>query len=416
MSNGLPLMVNVLGAGLGGFVFWIVTARSVPPAVVAQASAMVSAMFGVAQLSQQHWIANLPQLITASPRPRRVAGLAYAMATASTAIVALGYVVIGPHVASGLTFLSDPELTAVFLAGCVAWSWFSLQDAALAGVRQGRLVLAENTVWSLARLGMVVAFAAAGLELSVARILGTWLLPAAVLVAVVSTYLFVGPGAALAAPRGHHTFERKTLFTHMGFEHLAAIASGVATIVLPAVALSTLGATRAAPFLAAYSILLVLENALGSFVAALTVELRRSRSSSRPLLLVTAALLAAMCVVAIVGALLFADDLMGLFGAEYRGPGAEVLMVLVLGLPAQSLWLLSISLNRVNAAGVRNFMQQLAYTTVLLATLMVAPIDGVTGIAWCVVAARWAAALVSAVDQFVLRRRTHSRQAMVMVV
>ena len=62
MANGLPLAMNVLAAGLGGFLFWIVTARSAEPAVVAHATAMVASMFGVAQLSQQHLIDNVPPL------------------------------------------------------------------------------------------------------------------------------------------------------------------------------------------------------------------------------------------------------------------------------------------------------------------------------------------------------------------
>src|SRR5829696_94212 len=84
LANGVPLIVNVLAAGVGGFVFWIVTARSVEPAVVAEASAMVASMFGVAQLSLQHLMANVPPLIAASPRPRRLAGHAYLLGATLT--------------------------------------------------------------------------------------------------------------------------------------------------------------------------------------------------------------------------------------------------------------------------------------------------------------------------------------------
>src|SRR3954454_10089521 len=249
IANGVPLIVNVLGAGVAGFVFWIVTARSVDPSVVAQATAMVASMFGVAQLSQQHLIVNVPPLIAASPHPRRVAGRAYALAAGLTAITALGYAVIGPRVASGLAFLGQDRLGALFVIGCLAWSWFSLQDAVLAGVRKGHVVLAENTAWGVARLAIVALIPIAGLDLSVAWIVGSWLLPAVALVVAVTWYLFAGPHAVLSTPLGDHTYDRRTLLTYMGLEHLTAIANGIATIVLPAVALSMLGAGPAATLL-----------------------------------------------------------------------------------------------------------------------------------------------------------------------
>jgi hypothetical protein len=374
-------------------------------------------MFGVAQLSQQHLIVNVPPLIAASPHPRRVAGRAYTLAAGLTAITALGYVLIGPRVASGLEFLGHERLAALFVVGCLAWSWFSLQDAVLAGVRKGHVVLAENTAWGVARLAMVALIPIAGLDLSVGWIVGSWLLPAVALVVVVTWYLFAGPHAVLSTPLGDHTFDRRTLLTYMGLEHLTAIANGVATIVLPAVALSLLGAGPAAPFLTAYSFILVCENALASFAGAFAVELRRSARSAGQLLRVTGALLFVGSVIVIVAALLFADDLMALFGAEYRQPGGTVLTVLVLGLPARSVWLIASSINRVNAAGFRNLVQQLAYTGVLVVSLVLADVHSATAIAWCVVIARYAAAAVSAVDIVVLRRRTASSpQAMVSVV
>jgi hypothetical protein len=417
LANGVPLIVNVLAAGVGGFVFWIVTARSVEPAVVAEASAMVASMFGVAQLSLQHLMANVPPLIAASPRPRRLAGHAYLLGATLTAVTAVGYVVFGPRLASGLDFLRDRELAAVFVLGCLAWSCFSLQDAVLAGVRKGHIVLAENTAWSLARLAIVVLAPLAGLELGVAWIVGSWLLPAVLLVAAVSGYLFVGPRAALRDPLGDHAIDRRRLLRHMGLEQLTAIANGIATIVVPVVALSILGAGDAAPFLTAYSFILVCENALASFAGAFAVELRRSARSAGQLLRVTGTLLFGGSLVVIVGAVLFADDLMALFGPEYREPGGAVLTVLVLGLPARSLWLVAGAINRVNSAGLRNLVQQLAYSVVLVALLLLVDVQSGTAIAWCAVVARWSAAAVSAVDILALRRRDDPRrQTMVSVV
>jgi hypothetical protein len=108
---------------------------------------------------------------------------------------------------------------------------------------------------------------------------------------------------------------------------------------------------------------------------------------------------------------------MALFGPEYREPGGAVLTVLVLGLPARSLWLVAGAINRVNSAGLRNLVQQLAYSVVLVALLLLVDVQSGTAIAWCAVVARWSAAAVSGVDILALRRRDDDRrQTMVSVV
>ena len=62
-ANGGALIVNVFVSGMGGFAFWIIAARSVEPAAVAQATAMITSILGVVSLSQQSLVVNLPILI-----------------------------------------------------------------------------------------------------------------------------------------------------------------------------------------------------------------------------------------------------------------------------------------------------------------------------------------------------------------
>src|SRR3954453_8076891 len=85
--NGGALIINVSASGVGGFLFWIIAARSAEPGDVARASAMVTSMLGVITLSQQSLVVNLPILIAGSPRPRRLAGHAYLAALAITVVM-----------------------------------------------------------------------------------------------------------------------------------------------------------------------------------------------------------------------------------------------------------------------------------------------------------------------------------------
>jgi hypothetical protein len=324
-----------------------------------------------------------------------VAGHAYVAALCVTAVTALLYLLFGTRVASGLAYLRDLRLAIVFVLGCVMWSIFSLQDAVLAGVRRGRLVLLENTVWASVRLLFVLALPVIGLQLGVGWLVATWLVPASLLVATITYFLFATSTSPLRQPLGNTQIHRRSLFSFLGVEHLGAVTNGLVQIVTPAVALTALGARTAAPFLAAYALLIVTENAMGTFAGAFAVEIRRHGHASRNLIALTCALMGGVCFVAIVGAQFYGDNFMALFGREYREPGGAILAILVLGLPASSIRSLSSAANRLRQAGWRNFAQHLTYCAVLFAGFSIVHIETGRSLAVCLVVARYASAAVS---------------------
>jgi O-antigen/teichoic acid export membrane protein len=393
--NGGALIVNVFVSGIGGFAFWIIAARSVEPASVAQATAMITSILGVVSVSQQSLVVNLPILIAGSPRPRRLAGRTYIGALSLTALSALIYLVFGTRFASGLDYLRDVRLSVVFALGCIIWSIFALQDAVLTGVRKGKLVLLENTVWSGCRLILVLTLPLIGLELGVGWVVSMWLVPATILVGIVTYYLFITPTSPLRHPLGTIELHRRALFSFLAVEHLVAVTNGVAQIVVPAVALTALGATSAAPFLAAFQFLIVIEVAMGTFAGAFAVEVRRQGHASRKLIALTCGLLGGLSLAAIVGAQFFGKDFMALFGPAYREPGGEVLAILVLGLPASSIRLVAGAGNRLYRAGWRNFAQQGSYCAALFLGFAVIDIESGRSLAICLVFARLVAAVVS---------------------
>ena len=394
-ANGGALIVNVFVSGMGGFAFWIIAARSVEPAVVAQATVMITSILGVVSLSQQSLVVNIPILIAGSPQPRRLAGRAYIGALSLTAVSALLYLVFGTRVASGLDYLRDMRLAVVFVLGCVMWSIFSLQDAVLTGVRKGKLVLLENTVWSGCRLVLMSTLPLLGLELGVGWVVLMWLVPATVLVGIVTYYLFLTPDSPLSHPHGTIKLGRRALYSFLGVEHLVAVTNGLVQIVVPAVALTALGARAAAPFLAAFQLLIVIEVAMGTFAGAFAVEVRRQGHASPKLIALTCGLLGGLSLAAIVGAQFFGRDFMALFGREYREPGGEVLAILVLGLPASSIRLVAGAGNRLRRAGWRNFAQQGSYCAALFIGFAVIDIDTGRSLAICLVVARLVAVVVS---------------------
>lgn len=395
VSNGTSLFINVIVSGFGGFVFWIVVANSASTQTLAEASALLTAMFGILTLSQQGLVANLPQLIASAPRPRRLAGQMYSTALLLTVVAAAAYVGLGPLLADGLEFLRDWRLVVLLFVSSLVWCVFALQDSVLTGLGKGHLVLAENTAWALTRLIAIGIAAAVGYRLSIAAIVATWIVPALLLSLLVSRFLFISAKSPLRAPLGTHTFGRRALATHLGFEQFTAISAGLTTIILPAVVLSAADADTAAAFLAALQFVVVSEGAMASLASAYGVEIRRAGTITDNVVKLTLSLLLAVSVGAAVLAQFFADDLMGLFGDQYRSPGGAALRVLVLGLPLRSLSMMSSATNRAFGAGWRNFIQQGAYAAALFASLALLPLSSSTSFAWCLFAARVAAAVVA---------------------
>ncbi|MEP7113233.1 MAG: hypothetical protein ABI862_08210 [Ilumatobacteraceae bacterium] len=393
--NGGALIVNVFVSGIGGFAFWIIAARSVEPDVVAHASAMITSILGVVTLSQQSIVVNIPILIAGSPRPRRLAGRAYIAALSLTGVSSSLYLIFGTRIASGLDYLRDMHLAIYFVFGCLMWSIFSMQDAVLTGVRKGKLVLLENTVWSGCRVVLVLTLPLIGLELGVGWVVSTWLVPATLLVLAITYYLFARPASPLRHPLGTIALNRRALYSFLGVEHLVAVTNGLVQIVVPAVALTALGARAAAPFLAAYQLMIVTEVAMGTFAGAFAVEVRRHGHASRKLIALTCTLLGGLSLAAIVGAHFFGKDFMALFGQQYREPGGEILAILVLGLPASSIRLIAGAGNRLRRAAWRNFAQQGSYMAALFIGFSFTHIQSGRSLAICLVIARLVAGVVS---------------------
>jgi hypothetical protein len=376
-TNGGALMANVVVAGGSGLLFWIIAAQGASPSAVAQASALITGMFGVLQIAIQMLSMNVPIMVTASPRPGWILGYAYLTATILIGIGAVVYALVAPRVASGLDFLLDPSVAVLFVLGCILWGFFSLQDSALSGIVKGHLVLVENAVWGVLRIALFVLIAVTVGTITASWILLTWLIPALFLVLVVNWYLYASRSRPMRIARGTKTRSPRSLIGHMGWETVTAFGNGGVNLVLPAIVLTAVGSDAAAPFFAAYSFVLVGENALGAFTSAYSVELSRDGERSTNHLRA------------------LGHRLMGLLGEDYRETGGTVLIILSLGFPFRSMTLLSASVNRVAGRAWRNAAQQVTYVIVAFGFMAIFRSDSVNEFAIALVLGRMAAAAVA---------------------
>jgi hypothetical protein len=401
-TNGGALIANVFVSGLTGLFFWILAARVAAPDVVANATAMVTAVIAVVSLTQQSFVFTLPSLLATAPRPQRLARRVYGLALVLTGIAAPVYVLVGPAVADGLDYLREPHLAAAFVIGCLGWCLFSLQDAVLTGVRKGAVVLLENGLWGVARLAVLGLAWAVGLRIGIGWLLAAWIVPAVALVAGVSWYLFVNARSPLAVVTGGTSrFDRRRLLSFMGAEYAASVLSSVVQLVAGAYALTVLGAATAAPLLAAASLVIVVEGAVAAFAQALAVEAAQQDGTDahrRNLLLVAAVLIGGVSVVAVVGSFLAGEQVMALLGPHYREAGATALAILMLCVLPRGIIVVSNADNRLRGDGMRNLVQQVVAAAVFFGLLLTGAVDTVANIAWSLFAMRAAASVVAVVQ------------------
>ena len=349
LRNGYALVGNVGITSVLGFVYWIVAARLYTPEQVGLGTATISLMQLLAGVAGQPSIANaLTRFIPrAGDRSRQLAALAYGTAGA------IGLAVSGLYIGATHLPLGIPQLlggdwvTAVVLAASVTtWCVFSLQDAVLTGMRQAVWLPLENGVYGLAKIALLVALAQVATEYG---IVGSWAIPAAVIVVPVNALIFhvllprhMAATAAQAEPRSPRAVSR-----FVGGDYLGSIFALTAVDLLPVLVVARLGAVDtgffSVPFLIAYSLELVTVN-LG---VALTVEGAMDRPQLRTHMVVVLRRVA-MLVLPVVALLLAVPGLvLSVFGASYAENSSTLLRLLALGVVAKAVTTLSFSLARV---------------------------------------------------------------------
>jgi len=160
--NAYALMLNTGISAVLGLGYWVVAARYYSDDAVGQGSAAIAAMKFLAGLTAVTLIGALARFIPVAGRTTR--GLILRVYGASSAIVALAAVLFlitldwwGPS----YRFLHGWLTGLGFLAAVLAWSLLTLQDGVLTGLRSAKWVPVGNTVFSTAKLILLVVLAAA---------------------------------------------------------------------------------------------------------------------------------------------------------------------------------------------------------------------------------------------------------------
>ncbi|WP_353941629.1 lipopolysaccharide biosynthesis protein [Streptomyces sp. HUAS MG91] len=160
--NAYALMLNTGISGVLGVSFWLAAAHYYTADAVGQGSAAIAAMKFLAGLMAVTLTGALARFIPVAGRDtRRLIFCTYAGSAPAVALAALVFLLTLDVWGPSYRFLHGPVNGLGFIAAVVAWALLTLQDGVLTGLRSALWVPVGNTVFSLVKLGLLVAFATA---------------------------------------------------------------------------------------------------------------------------------------------------------------------------------------------------------------------------------------------------------------
>jgi O-antigen/teichoic acid export membrane protein len=321
------MVTTALNAALG-LGFWIAAARLYPADVVGLGAGAISAMQLVALTG---WVGMQYVLLRYMPVAgggrRRLLAMAYAC-SAGVALVVGTVFVLALADRFDVGFITrDLGSSLGFLGAVCAWVVFSLQDAALVGLRRAVLVPLENALYGAVKLGMLVALASTDSPWS---LFVAWTVPAAVLALGINFVLF---RRLLTADESRGDSPSKPALARFAVgQHAVAVMAALPDYLVPLLIIGLLSDKDNAYYYAAWTIGFSARLLAVNMANALTVEGAYDRQAIRRLTRTVSKLSAAVLVPVVVVMLVATEQILSLFGARYGGEAAGVLRYFALSL------------------------------------------------------------------------------------
>jgi O-antigen/teichoic acid export membrane protein len=389
LRNGYALVLNVgLTSGLG-VTFWVIAAREYTVEDVGRGSAMVSALITLSTLGQLNLTSGLLRFLPrAGHHAARLIRRSYATATLASALLAAGFLLVAPHVSSRLSFLPDSPLLVTAFCGAVAvWSVFSLEDAAMTGLRRAVWVPVENSVYGVIKLLLLLLLEERAPGVGV---FAAWVLAAAVVLPPVNAAIFRRwlPAHVRATPRDQEFLPgARDLARYLSVDYLGSACYLASTSALPLVVVSQLGAEANGYFYVAWTISSSLDLVSTSLAQSLLVEASHTPARLAEHLRSLLPRLVAILGVAVAVVLVAAPLLLRLYGGEYVESAVPVVRLLTLAVLPRAVLIVSIAVARVQRRVGRVLaIQASAAAVVLVSAVLLASPLGIAGVglAWLI--------------------------------
>lgn len=386
--NGYALVFSSGATSVLGFGYWILVARLYTEEAVGLNSAVLSAMFFLANVSQLNLAHALNRFVPAAGSQTQGLVLKSYLLSVVMAVVASVVFLVGLEVwtpsLSGLR--SSPAESIWFIFATVSWCLFVLQDSVLVGLRQAKWVPLENIVYALVKLVLVIFLATALPENGV---FVSWTAPILLLTLPVNAFIFFWliPTHARAASPHTKAINTGAMVRYVAGDYFSSLIWTATVALVPLLILERLGASASAHFYLAwnitYALYLVSVNMGMSLVAEgsrdeVNLELYSYQTLKQILRLVVPAV-----TLIVVGAPL----ILQLYGENYAAEGSALLRLLSLSAIPYAVVFVYVSMVRVQRRIRKVFFVFAALCTlVLVSAYLFSSAYGVTGVglAWLV--------------------------------
>jgi O-antigen/teichoic acid export membrane protein len=186
--NGYALVANTGATGLSGLLYWVLVARLYPTNTVGHASAAYAAMNLLAGFTALNFNGALTRFLPRAGRhTAKLIKHSYLVSSVASVLVTIPFLLTNHLWGPSYSELANP-ITGLFFIGCVVcWAIFTLQDSVLAGMRGATWVFLENALFGMAKVVLLVIFAARFQHLGIYL---SWMIPCVLTVPLINSLIF----------------------------------------------------------------------------------------------------------------------------------------------------------------------------------------------------------------------------------
>jgi len=386
--NALALVLNTVVTSVLGMGFWVLAAHLYDRVELGRDSALVSAMFLLAAVSELNLGLALPRFLPQLGERSASTVLRSYVASAVAAVVVTGAVVlVVPHVSRSLAFLGqDAGVAASLVVAVMLWNVFALQDAVLAALRRTSWIPVENTIFGVAKIVLMVALSRAAVGHGVFL---AWVVPMAVMLVPVNVALFrwAIPHHVRTSPPASSIFagegSRRKVVRYLALDYAASLLVQGSLTFMPIVVVAILGPEQNAYFYVAFSIVGALDQMAHNIGLSLTVEGAFDEALLGRLTRHTIVRFGIVLVPGLLGLVVLAVPMLWLFGPDFAKHSVTVLRLLVLASIPQALLHLYQAVERVRGRAGRIMAVTLArFVVILVAVVLLGRHYGLAGVGW----------------------------------
>ncbi|GII84387.1 hypothetical protein Ssi03_23770 [Sphaerisporangium siamense] len=381
--NGYALMANTAVTAVLGMGYWLLAARLYSPEDFGRSQALINAMRLFAGLTALGLTGALARFIpVAGKRTGGLIGRGYLIATVTAVVAAVGFLLTLPFWGENYARLAGWGPGLFFLASVAIWSVFTLQDVALAGMRQAVWVPVNSICFGIVKMGLLVALAGA---LPDDGVFVSWIIPTALALVPVNLFIFgvLVPRHARGAPEGTRPPGLREIGRFLAGDYPGAFSVLAIVYFLPVYVASRVSGELFGYFAMAQTLGAMIELLAINMATSLTIE--GSADGSRLAANCRQALRRAYLIIGPVAVVTFlaAPLILSVFGPGFSEHGTPLLRLMALAVLPRVLIEIYLSALRANSRARMLALVQIGLAVLVLSSsVILLPVTGITSVGY----------------------------------